>query len=223
MKEEQMLNSHPFSQRAEQILKPKPSPRGEGGEHSGQGAPSTGGEGSRPPHATITEPLTRNERILLALLLTVLTLTVGSVGCRKKAEAAPTSPALKAYDSEPDWNDPTRTILLNYQQAQGKRIFYTNCVWCHADATPAGPSNRSNVTPTPPLFNDGDTMNALSDEFMQNTITLGGSAMGKSAMMPPWGRTLSQDDIRAVIAFERAIAQPPYKPPARPAPQYGIK
>jgi cytochrome c5 len=160
-------------------------------------------------------------RILLAILL--LASVAGSVACRKKTEAAPSSPALKAYDSEPDWNDPTRTILLDYQQAQGKRVFYTNCVWCHADTTPAGPSNRSNVTPTPPLFNDGATMNPLSDEFMQNTITLGGSAMGKSAMMPPWGRTLSQDDIQAVIAFERAIAQPAYKPPARPAPQYGIK
>jgi mono/diheme cytochrome c family protein len=130
---------------------------------------------------------------------------------------------MRAYDVEPDWNDSTRAVYLNYQQAQGKRVFYTNCVWCHADATPAGPSNRSNLTPIPPLFNDGAAMNALSDEFMQNTITLGGSAMGKSAMMPPWGRTLSQDDIKAVIAFERAIAQPAYQPPARPAPQYGIK
>ncbi|MHB8653899.1 MAG: c-type cytochrome [Terriglobia bacterium] len=160
-------------------------------------------------------------RILLLLLL--LALAVGPVACRKKSEALMANPALRAYDVEQDWNDPQRIIFLNYQQAQGKRIFYTNCVWCHADATPAGPSNRSNVTPTPPLFNDGATMNALSDEFMQNTITLGGSAMGKSAVMPPWGRTLSQEEIRAVIAFERAIAQPPYHPPARSGPQYGIK
>jgi len=157
------------------------------------------------------------------LLLLLIALAVGSVACRKKSETLMANPALRAYDVEQDWNDPQSTIFLNYQQAQGKRIFYTNCVWCHADATPAGPSNRSNVTPTPPLFNDGATMNALSDEFMQNTITLGGSAMGKSAVMPPWGRTLSQDEIRAVIAFERAIAQPPYHPPARSGPQYGIK
>ena len=157
------------------------------------------------------------------LLLLLIALAVGSVACRKKSETLMANPALRAYDAEQDWNDPQRIIFLNYQQAQGKRIFYTNCVWCHADATPAGPSNRSNVTPTPPLFNDGATMNALSDEFMQNTITLGGSAMGKSAVMPPWGRTLSQDEIRAVIAFERAIAQPPYHPPARSGPQYGIK
>lgn len=143
--------------------------------------------------------------------------------CRKTAPAAAANPALQSYDTEQDWNDPQHTILLNYQQADGKRVFYNNCVWCHADATPAGPSNRSNVTPTPPLLNDGSTMNALSDEFMQNIITLGGSAMGKSAMMPPWGRTLTQDEIRAVVAYARAIAQSAYQPPARPGPQYGIK
>lgn len=199
----------------QQKLRTQPSPWGEGGERSEPG------EGSLPFHGTLTEPWTLNAPILLALLLAASSL--GSFACRKQAEAVTLKPAMRAYDVEPDWNDSTRTIYLNYQQAQGKRVFYTNCVWCHADATPAGPSNRSNVGPTPPLFNDGATMNALSDEFMQNTITLGGSAMGKSAMMPPWGRTLSQDDVKAVIAFERAIAQPAYQPPARPAPQYGIK
>lgn len=200
---------------ARQTLKTQPSPRGEGGERSEPG------EGSLPLHGILTERRTLKSRIVLALLIAASSL--GTYACRNQSEAVTLKPALRAYDVEQDWNDPTRTIYLNYQQAQGKRIFYTNCVWCHADATPAGPSNRSNVSPTPPLFNDGATMNPLSDEFMQNTITLGGSAMGKSPMMPPWGRTLSQDDIKAVIAFERAIAQPAYQPPARPAPQYGIK
>jgi len=160
-------------------------------------------------------------RALLCLLL--IGALTALAACRKTAPAAATNPALQSYDTEQDWNDPQHMMLLNYQQAEGKRVFYNNCVWCHADATPAGPSNRSNVTPTPSLFNDGSTMNGLSDEFMQNIITLGGSAMGKSAMMPPWGRTLTQDEIRAVIAYARAIAQPAYQPPARPGPQYGIK
>ena len=51
----------------------------------------------------------------------------------------------------------------------------------------------------------------------------GRSAAGKSAFMPPWGNTLRQDDIEAVIAFYRAIAQPPYQPPARPGPQYSVR
>ena len=72
-------------------------------------------------------------------------------------------------------------------------------------------------------MSDGEAFNPLSDEFLENTITLGGSAMGKSAMMPPWGRTLSQEEIRAVIAYIRAIAQPPYQPSVRPGLRYSAK
>jgi mono/diheme cytochrome c family protein len=153
----------------------------------------------------------------------VLMTVAGVSGCRKHADAAKADPLLAAYDSEADWTASQKIIPLSYQEAQGKRIFYQNCVWCHADATPAGPSNRSNLTPVPPLLNDGATLNAESDEFMQNIIALGGSAMGKSAMMPPYGRMLSEEEIRSVIAFTRAIAQPPYQPPGRPGSQYSAK
>lgn len=142
--------------------------------------------------------------------------------CRKPRQPAPDT-LNRAYDVEPDWNDAQHLIPLNYAQAQGKRVFYTYCVWCHADATPAGPSNRSNLNPAPALANDGATLNPMSDDLLRNTITLGGSAMGKSAMMPPWGRTLSQKEVNDVIAFLRAIAQPAYTPPARPGPQYSVK
>ncbi len=131
--------------------------------------------------------------------------------------------AAGAYDREPDWNDNAKLIPLGYQEAQGKRVFYQYCVWCHADATPAGPSNRSNVAPVPPLMNDGEKLNGESDEFLQNFITLGGSALGKSAMMPPYGKTLSPADIKAVISFTRAIAQPAYQKPERSGSPYTTK
>ncbi len=156
----------------------------------------------------------------LAVLAAIV--LVGLPACRKKGGGTADA-LLQAYDTEPDWNDPQHITPLSYEQAQGKRVFYAQCVWCHADSTPAGPSNRSNVTPVPPLMNDGATLNGASDEYMQNIITLGGSAMGKSAVMPPYGQTLSQDDIRAVIAFTRAIAQPPYQPPAHPGSKYSVK
>ena len=143
--------------------------------------------------------------------------------CHRKPVVSPALSFLNAYDVEQNSADPQHPILLNYQQAQGKRIFNNKCVWCHADATSAGPSNRSNLSPTPPLFTDGATFNLLSDDFMRNTITLGGGAMGKSAIMPPWGQTLTQDEIRALISYERAIAQPSYKPSARPPSQYPEK
>ena len=148
-----------------------------------------------------------------ALLVATL---VGASACRHPVEKTKADPLLAAYDTEADWTDAQRVIPLTYLQAQGKRIFYQQCVWCHADATPAGPSNRSNLTPVPPLLNDGAALNGESNQNLQNIITLGGAAVGKSAMMPPYGRMLSAEEIRSVIAFTRAIAQPPYQSPAGP-------
>jgi mono/diheme cytochrome c family protein len=152
---------------------------------------------------------------LLPLSLFAATLFGGAAllsGCNKTAAAVKSDETISAYDTEADWNDAAKLIRLDYQQAQGKRIFYQYCVWCHADATPAGPSNRSNLTPVPPLLNDGEKLNSESDDALQKVITLGGAATGKSPMMPPYGKTLAPADIKAVIAFARAVAQPAYAP-----------
>jgi mono/diheme cytochrome c family protein len=150
----------------------------------------------------------------LPLIALVLLALLGSACHRTTSNAPANTPLLNTYGEEPDWNTPDHVIPLHYQEAQGKRIFYRDCVWCHADSTPAGPSNRSNVKPTSALMNDGATLNALSDEAMRNIIALGGAAVGKSPMMPPWGHTLTPDDVQAVIAFARAIAQPPHRQPS---------
>lgn len=131
-------------------------------------------------------------------------------GCRKASATLGTDAASRAYDTELDWNDNTKIIPLGYEEAQGKRIFYQHCVWCHADATPAGPSNRSNLTPVPPLLNDGDKLNGETDEFLQRIITQGGATLNRSPMMSPYGKTLTAEQVKAVIAFARAIAQPAY-------------
>lgn len=165
----------------------------------------------------------RSKFLMIAVLSATVALTLGLSGCRKTPAQVQPVEAFGAYDKEPDWNDTTKLINLGYEESQGKRVFYQYCVWCHADATPAGPSNRSNVTPTPPLLNDGEKLNGESDEYMQNIITLGGSALGKSPMMPPYGKTLSAGEIKAVIAFTRAIALPAYQKPGRPGSQYTPK
>jgi mono/diheme cytochrome c family protein len=157
-----------------------------------------------------------------SVFLLFISLLAGfSAGCKSKGRVSMAAdPLRQAYDSETDWSDPQKIIPLSYDEAEGKRIFYTQCVWCHADATPAGPSNRSNLNPMPVLMNDGTTLNHESDEYLENIIALGGSAVSKSAMMPPYGQMLTQREIQQVVAYTRAIAQPSYQAPARPAPKY---
>ncbi len=160
------------------------------------------------------------KRLLLLLALPLLaTLTA----CHARKAPQKPDPLRNAYGTEPDWNNPDHLIPLDYQQSQGQRLFYVYCVWCHADSTPAGPSNRYNLTPVPSQINNGKVLNALSNGYLDNVITLGGSAMGKSSMMPPYGRTLSQKEIKSVIAFIRAVADPPYHPPARAGSRYSEK
>ena len=77
--------------------------------------------------------------------------------------------------------------------------------------------------PMPALTNDGSVLNGVSDEYLRNIITLGGSALSKSAMMPPYGQTLAQEEIQDVIAYARVIAQPPYRPPALPGSKFSAK
>jgi cytochrome c oxidase cbb3-type subunit 3 len=119
-----------------------------------------------------------------------------------------------SYGSEAEWSDPTHIIPLDYSQDQGKRLFYQYCVWCHAESTPAGPSNRSNLTPEPPLLNDPAFIKGKSDAELERMIASGGGALGKSEMMPPYGSTLSADDIRDLIRYMRKLTSSvPEQPP----------
>ncbi len=150
-----------------------------------------------------------------ALLVAPLLLATVAACCAKHP-VRKTDPLRNAYDTEVDWNNADHLIPLDYRQSQGKRLFYVYCVWCHADSTPAGPSNRPNLNPAPHLIDDGTVLNSMSDTYLDNIITLGGSAMGKSASMPPYGKSLSQDEVRALIGYMRAVAQPPYHEPSHP-------
>jgi cytochrome c oxidase cbb3-type subunit 3 len=156
------------------------------------------------------------------VLILVLLGAFFSASCGRAGSATP-EPFSEAYGLEPDWNDAQKVIPLSYEQTQGQRLFYTHCVWCHADTTPGGPSNRSNLTPTPALGNDGKVLNVLSDEQLQNMIAMGGGALQRSAMMPSWSRTLTPEEIRSLVAFLRAIAQPPYVPSPRLGTQYSVR
>ncbi|HKR30357.1 MAG TPA: cytochrome c, partial [Terriglobales bacterium] len=59
-------------------------------------------------------------------------------------------------------------------------------------------------------FTEGDALNKISDADLTAIITHGGAALNKSAEMPPYGYTLSKSDIQALLAYIRAVSDPPY-------------
>jgi mono/diheme cytochrome c family protein len=101
-------------------------------------------------------------------------------------------------------------IALGYQQMQGRHLNDRYCDRCHnAESTAERVSNYDNLDVKPHPFTDGDTLNKIGDAELTAIITNGGPALQKSALMPAWGNTLTKSDIQALIAFIRAVSDPP--------------
>jgi mono/diheme cytochrome c family protein len=107
-----------------------------------------------------------------------------------------------------------RAVALGYQQRLGKEVNDKYCIRCHdPESTPERVSNFDNLSPAPHAFADGAFLNNLSDDSLRAITARGGIAQAKSAAMPPFGGTLSDKEIKAVVAYIRAIADPPYQAP----------
>ena len=103
-------------------------------------------------------------------------------------------------------------IALGYQQTVGAQLNAQYCIRCHdPESTPLCVSNMDNLSIKPHPFTDGDTLNKMSDADLIAIISHGGPALNKSPEMPPWGYTLSKSDIAALVAYIRAVADPPYQ------------
>lgn len=101
-------------------------------------------------------------------------------------------------------------IALGYQQTLGKHLNDQYCDRCHnAESTVERVSNYDNLEVKPHPFNEGDTLNKLSDADLTAIITYGGPALNKSALMPGWEKTISKSDIQALISYIRQISDPP--------------
>ncbi len=84
----------------------------------------------------------------------------------------------------------------------GNQLFQRYCRGCH------GPDGRgAGETFMPHIGNltKKDYIEFLPDGFLYTVITEGGAAVGKSGFMPSWKSTLSDQDIKDVIAFIRTL------------------
>jgi len=104
-------------------------------------------------------------------------------------------------------------IALGYQEMLGKTVSEIHCIRCHeSESTPERVSNHDNLEPAPHALTDGSILNAMSDSNLLAIVRHGGPALNKSPEMPPYQSTLSATEIDALIAYLRAVADPPYRP-----------
>lgn len=103
-------------------------------------------------------------------------------------------------------------IALGYQEQLGFQLDNKYCARCHnPESSAERVSNYDNLEVKPHPFTEGDTLNKMSDADLTAIIGHGGPALNKSALMPPYGYTLSKAEIEALIAYIRLISDPPYR------------
>jgi len=133
--------------------------------------------------------------------------SVGGTAGRYQITASTQDPASKHVEVKID------EVALGYQQTLGHELSEQYCARCHnSESTAARVSNFDNLTTKPHPFNEGDSLNKMSDSDLTAIISYGGPALSRSAEMPPYGYTLSKIDIQALIAYIRIVSDPPYVP-----------
>ena len=115
----------------------------------------------------------------------------------------------------------TKTIILagallsgvlgfaaNAGAADADKLFKFYCAQCHGlNGDGKGPNVTETFPVTPRAFNNAAEMNKLTDADVRNVIREGGPIGGKSEMMPPWGKTLTDEEIEALVGKLRSLCQ----------------
>jgi mono/diheme cytochrome c family protein len=126
---------------------------------------------------------------ILASLLFFLffTASLSVQGASPKKESPPTSSPSKANPSK------------------GKRIFNHYCAVCHGLSARGNGVNADHLDPHPTDLTS-EEVQGLTDDEIYEVIDKGGAAVELSVAMPPWGRTLSADQIRDLVAYIRTFS-----------------
>jgi len=131
----------------------------------------------------------------------------------KPVEPAP-APAPAAVPAPAPDHDAAAKAERPPDPAAGAKSYATFCVPCHGAKGDADTEFAKTLKPPPTAHSNGAYMNSLSDDYLFRIIKEGGFAVGKAPVMPAWGGSLSDEEIRDVVAFVRTLAVPPYQPPA---------
>lgn len=132
-------------------------------------------------------------------------LVLGSIAGRYQLTAHTPAKARKPVELK------IEEIALGIQQQVGYQLDNKYCARCHnPESTAERVSNYDNLQVKPHPFTEGDALNKMSDADLTSIISHGGPALNKSALMPPYGYTLSKTEIEALISYIRLISDPPY-------------
>jgi mono/diheme cytochrome c family protein len=134
-----------------------------------------------------------NARRLAVLLLAAAT----AAACHRQS-AVPADPMLDAIRAE------ERAAGRSYAEGQGKHLFDHYCATCHGDGGKGDGQNASNLVPPPPDLTA--SKNLADAAYVRRVIAEGSAGAGRSPLSPPWGRTLSAQEIEYLADYCRALS-----------------
>jgi cytochrome c oxidase cbb3-type subunit 3 len=88
---------------------------------------------------------------------------------------------------------------------QGKKLYGQFCASCHGQSGKGDGPAAAALNPKPRDHTDKETMSKLSDDELLKVIKNGGASIGKSPLMPAWGASLKDEQIKDVIAYVRTL------------------
>jgi len=135
-----------------------------------------------------------------ARCLAVALVVLAGTGCHRQAATPPADPMLEALRAE------DQAAGLTYAQGEGKQLFDHYCATCHGDEGKGDGENASNLNPPVP-----DLTAAKSGQdaaLVRRVIAEGSAAVGRSPLSPPWGRSLSPQEIEYLTLYCRGLAAP---------------
>ncbi len=84
--------------------------------------------------------------------------------------------------------------------ADGKQVYDFYCAQCHgAEGDGKGPNITEDFATSPRNFTESAEMAKLTDADIKNIVLDGGPAVGKSELMPAWSKSLTTDEVDALV------------------------
>jgi len=85
--------------------------------------------------------------------------------------------------------------------------YRTYCVQCHGMDGNGKGVNIRDMSVQPRDHTDAKAMSGRSDEQLFKVIKEGGPSIDKSVLMPPWGDTFSDEEIRDMVTHLRGLCK----------------
>jgi mono/diheme cytochrome c family protein len=102
---------------------------------------------------------------------------------------------------------PGTTTSSDPKIAMGAAQYSEKCALCHGATGHGDGVGAAALDPKPRNHTDGSYMNAQSNEALMAVIKDG------KGQMPAWGATMSDEEVTAVLAYVRTLAEPAYTGP----------